>query len=64
MSYGSEITETFQRETLANLLAQCTQSQQDLFKRLYPNGVQQDQLNWAITQCYNTIKKNAAKVGQ
>lgn len=55
MKYGERITEDFQRKTLDDLLSQLTEAHRDLFKRLYPSGVKKDQLNWAITQCQNTL---------
>jgi 3-methyladenine DNA glycosylase AlkC len=62
MNYGKEISEKFQREKLAELLARCNKEQQELFSRLYPNGPRSDQLAWAITQCHNTLIKNEKKV--
>ena len=59
MKYGEQITEQFQRETLAALLDQCTEKQRELFARMYPTGPHKDQLAWAITQCNNTLVKCA-----
>jgi hypothetical protein len=57
MNYGEEITETFQREKLAELLAQCTEANRSLFAKMYPGGPRREQLPWAITQCKNTLDK-------
>jgi hypothetical protein len=52
----------FEQDTLKDLLSKCTEPQQAFFLRLYPDGVPKDRMAWAIQQCENTIKKNAAKV--
>jgi hypothetical protein len=51
-------------------LAQCSKGQQDFFKRIYANGnyelnintvvdrMSDKELDWALTQIQNTIKKN------
>lgn len=52
--------ETFKRDQLAMRLKQITPSQLELFNRLYPNGVESDDLNSAIDLCDRTIKKNEA----
>lgn len=61
MKYGEKITEGFQRECLAELLAQCTVPQQQLFAKMYPSGVPSSRLPWAITQCNNTLCKNKSE---
>lgn len=61
MTYGQRITEEFQRKTLDDLLSQCEEKHRDLFKKLYPKGVKANQLNWAITQCHNTLLNLPAK---
>jgi hypothetical protein len=40
------------------MLAECSENQRDLHKRMYPNGVSDDLLDWAITQLENTQKIN------
>lgn len=56
--------EDFKRQLLANHLAQCTEAQQALFRRCYPNGVPGDRLVNAIDLCRRTIKKNLADLSQ
>lgn len=56
-NYGEQLTEQFQRKVLAEKLSQCTEPQQALFKKMYPNGPTAKQLSWAITQCQNTLNK-------
>lgn len=58
MQYGERVTEEFQRKHLAELLSQCTDAQQDVFNRMYPNGPKKSQLAWAMTQCHNSVMKN------
>ena len=53
----------FRKQLLAEKLAQCTEEQQAFFKRLYPNGVSEEKLEWATQQCINTLKNNAKKPG-
>jgi hypothetical protein len=53
-------TEEFQRQELANLLAQCTPEQQEFFnKRVFPDGVPRDKLVSAYDLCERTLRKNA-----
>jgi len=58
MNYGENVTEQFQRERLAELLAQCTDEQRRIFNLMYPNGVGRERLPWALTQCNNSVQKN------
>lgn len=49
------------RDTLAELLAQCTEEQQTFFHRLYPGGVKKmpgSKIDNAIDQVERTIVKN------
>jgi len=53
-------TEEFQRQELANLLAQCTPEQRKFFHgRVFPNGVPRDKLVSAYDLCERTLKKNS-----
>jgi hypothetical protein len=64
MSAQDEINEfanEFARGLLKERLAQCTVEQQEFFKLLYPNGVEDKNLALAIDQCTRTIKKNKEK---
>lgn len=56
--------EEFRRNKLRELLAQCEPGQQEVFGRMYPEGVDEmpvDKLDWATQQCENTIRKNLKK---
>lgn len=58
------------RNILKELLAQCTEGQQMMFKKMYsPKNLElpindavdkmnPDKIDWAISQCENTLKKN------
>jgi 3-methyladenine DNA glycosylase AlkC len=50
--------ELFKREVLKKKLDECTVSQQEFFKRVYPRGVKNNKLDEAIELCYRTIAKN------
>jgi peptidoglycan hydrolase CwlO-like protein len=45
-----------QYEYMNNLLALCTDSQKELFNRMYPDGPDKKQVRWAIVQLENTLK--------
>jgi hypothetical protein len=49
--------EQFTRGLLQDRLAQCSESQQEFFHRIYPEGVPTDKLENAIDLCDRTIKK-------
>ena len=61
------------KEMLKNLLAQCTEPQQLMFKRMYchenldlpineaVDQMEDDKIDWAITQCEKTVLKNQAE---
>jgi hypothetical protein len=49
------------RGKMNELLAECTESQKELFSRMYPKGVSDNQLDWAIRQIENTLKRNKEK---
>ena len=62
----------FARSTLKDGLAQCTENQQFLFKRMYAHGkveipinavidqMPDDKLDWAMQQVEGTLKKKAS----
>jgi hypothetical protein len=61
------------KEILKELLAQCTEPQQLMFKRMYchknldlpineaVDQIAEDKIDWAITQCESTVLKNKQK---
>lgn len=51
----------FKESVLDEYLLQCTLLQRDFFKRLYPNGVNDGNIDRAIDQCERTVIKNKAK---
>lgn len=67
----NETLQTAARKILKDLLAQCTEGQQLLFKRMYsPNNLglpintavdlmDPDKIDWAITQTERTVAKNS-----
>lgn len=64
---------TLGRDILKDLLSQCTEDQQMLFKRMYSHDdlerdindavdqMPDDKINWAISQCERTVYNNAMK---
>lgn len=58
MSAALDRVEAFRRQVLNELLAQCTTPQQDMFKRVYPNGVPDSKVTEAILLCERTISEN------
>lgn len=49
------------RLVLADMLSNCTEAQQDMFARMYPEGIDAipaDRLDWACKQVENTLTKN------
>jgi hypothetical protein len=58
------------KDILKNLLAQCTEGQQLMFKRMYchknlelpideaVDQIADDKIDWAISQCERTVNKN------
>jgi hypothetical protein len=59
------------KEILKYLLAQCTECQQMMFKRMYSHKnlelpindvvdqISDDKIDWAISQCERTVEKNS-----
>lgn len=50
--------EQLKRSLLNERLGQCTEKQRELFGRLYPDGVREDQLEDAINLCNRTLRRN------
>jgi len=62
------------KEILKNLLVQCTEQQQLMFKRMYCHEnlnatideaieqMDENKIDWAITQVERTIEKNSLKI--
>ena len=61
MTNWTEDLELFKREALGKKLDECTVSQQEFFKKVYPRGVTSNKLDEAIELCYRTITKNKKK---
>lgn len=59
MSKALQSIEEYKRTVLADLLEQCTGQQQALFKRCYPHGVKDADIESAIKLCERTVQKNA-----
>lgn len=47
-----------EKEIYKILFEECTQSQQEFFKKIYPNGLKKDQLKHALFQATNSAEKN------
>ncbi len=61
MSEALDKVESFQRSLLAELLEKCTEKQQGIFARIYPDGVAKMPLGkvpWATEQVERTVQKN------
>ena len=66
----NETLKTAAKDILKNLLSECTEGQQMMFKRMYSHKnlelsineavdkMDESKLNWAITQCERTVEKN------
>lgn len=52
-----------ERDVLKELLAECSQKQQNLFKKMYNSvdTIPKEKIEWAIVQCENTIRENQLK---
>jgi len=57
-----EKTRAFQIEEISILLNQCTEAQRNLFDRMYPDGVNNEQVDKAYDQCRRTVEKNKLKL--
>jgi hypothetical protein len=44
------------REYIERLLALCPESYNDIFNRMYPDGLESKQIKWATTQVENSVK--------
>lgn len=61
MSEAKKKIKEFKAQLLAEMLATCSQAQQDMFnKQIFPNGVPDDKYDGAIDLIERTIKKNKA----
>jgi len=56
--------EIHKKDTMELLLSLCTDSQKDLFEKIYPNGPTDKQLDHAIFQCSNTLKHANDEIAQ
>lgn len=66
MSEALNKIKQFRRQTLSELLDQCTEPQQDLFERMYGavSTIPESKIDWAIQQCERTIEKNNSLKGE
>ena len=46
------------RKDMESMLRKCSPAQQNLFSRMYPDGVPDDKLDWALQQIERTLEKN------
>lgn len=53
-----EELEEFKKKRANELLADCTQRQQDFFKKVFPNGMNEDNINTVISLIERTLAKN------
>jgi len=60
MSKTLDDIKIYRHDMLRNLLSQCTESQINLFNRMYGSidTIPDEKINWAIQQCERTIEKN------
>lgn len=66
MSEALNKIDQFKRQTLRDLLDQCTEPQKNLFKRMYGtvSTMDKSKIDWAIQQCERTIEKNNSLKGE
>jgi hypothetical protein len=69
----NETLKSAAKEILKGLLAECTEGQQMMFKRMYSHNnlelpinevvdkLPDSKIDWAISQCENTVNKNKIK---
>ena len=69
----NETLKTTAKQILKDLLSQCTEGQQTMFKRMYchkklelpindaVDKMADDKIDWAITQCERSVAKNKAE---
>lgn len=56
-------TMTSLKDKMKEMLAQCTPEQQELFHKMYKNGIDgipDNKMDWAFCQIERTLKKNEA----
>ena len=69
----NESLKSYARAYLKSLLSECTEGQQLMFKRMYSHKdlsrpidtvvdmMEDDKLDWAVSQCERTVEKNKVK---
>ena len=72
----NETIKKFAKELLKDLLAECTEAQQLIFKRMYcdknldysindaVDQMDDDKIDWGLTQVERTVEKNRSSIGQ
>ena len=64
MNYSTlDAVENFKHEALRNLLAQCTAGQQELFGKVFPEGIEKltdEKYRTAVKLCERTITLNTS----
>lgn len=72
----NETIKKFAKELLKDLLDECTEAQQLIFKRMYcdknleysindaVDQMDDDKIDWALTQVERTVEKNRSSIGQ
>ena len=56
----NKAVEQFKRDTIAAMLAQCTQQQRDFWDRIFPGGIPEHSLDTA----YDLVERTLAKTKQ
>ena len=74
VSEALQSIEDFRKRTLLDLLTRCNPAQREMFGRMYHTKnisappeelittVGDNEMDWAIQQCENTIRKNAREI--
>ena len=65
MSESLKNIKNYKTGVLKDLINSCTEKQKNLFKRMYPEGIDNlsdEKFGCAIQQCERTIKKNNEKI--
>ncbi len=50
--------DAYKQQLLEELVEQCTLEQRAFFWRMYPDGPNEEQYDWACQQCERTIAQN------
>jgi len=61
MSEAMKKVREFERNLMREMLDKCTEEQRAFFKRMYPKGPNQNQIEHAFVQIENTMRKNDEK---